>query len=79
MSFRCKGSNGKIDYDCCSFRNECGKGMGDCDRDHDCLGGLKCGFDNCWAMFGVGSWESKADCCYGKCIPFKKLSDFLKI
>ena len=55
-----------MDYDCCSFRNECGNGMGDCDRDHDCLGGLKCGFDNCWSMFGVGSWESKADCCYGK-------------
>ena len=39
--------------------------MGDCDNDGDCFRGFKCGFDNCWSMFGVGNWESKADCCYG--------------
>ena len=43
--------------------------MGDCDFDHDCLGGFKCGTNNCWTEFRVKSgynWDVQADCCYGK-------------
>jgi hypothetical protein len=63
-SIRCNGA-GHIDYNCCSSRNLCGKGMGDCDFNNDCFLGLKCGTNNCWRDFGVGNWESQADCCYG--------------
>ena len=65
LSLRCKKRDGTVDYNCCSYQNPCGKGEGDCDFDSDCYRGLKCGHDNCWSSFGVGSWESKADCCYG--------------
>ena len=47
-------------WGCCSSSNPCGADEGDCDSDNDCLGNLKCGFNNC-----VGSqFLPTADCCY---------------
>lgn len=50
------------------------EGDGDCDRDSDCTGFLKCGRDNCGAQFGRNtrgwrrgsytSWDTTDDCCY---------------
>jgi hypothetical protein len=67
-SNRCK-FKGQTDYNCCSSRNPCGKGLGDCDFDRDCLRGLKCGTNNCWRQFPVQNgynWDIQADCCYGE-------------
>jgi len=44
---------------CCDGR-VCGIGEGDCDRDSQCAGNLKCGTDNC---VGKG-FDSTDDCCY---------------
>jgi len=59
--------NGQGDYEsygreCCSTRNQCGIGQGDCDKDSECAGSLTCGKDNCPAPF-----PSKADCCQKGC------------
>merc|ERR1711937_942524 len=48
-------------WSCCSSTNKCGVGEGDCDGDHECQTGLKCGQDNCKA-FHPGA-HSAADCC----------------
>ena len=51
-------------WDCCTQQNPCAKGEGDCDLDHDCLGDLVCGEDNCHAELGF-PWN--ADCCKEPC------------
>ena len=53
-----------IAWDCCTPQSPCGIGEGDCDRDSDCSGALKCGNNNCikWGKH----WVSSADCCEGK-------------
>ena len=38
------------DWYCCSSKFPCKEGHGDCDKDDECLPGLKCGFNNCRAM-----------------------------
>ena len=48
------------DYSCCTARNPCGIGEGDCDGNDQCLGDLICGEDNCGSEF-----PSNADCCTG--------------
>ena len=63
------GGGGQTDYNCCKQQHPCGVGMGDCDFDSDCLGGLKCGTNNCWTQFRVQNgynWDIQADCCYGR-------------
>ena len=47
---------------CCTRERPCGLGEGDCDRDSDCRGGLKCGYGNC-ARFRPDNYH-RADCCY---------------
>jgi len=69
---RCSGGNS-----CCTSRNKCGKGEGDCDRDTDCKDGLKCGVNNCRLgqltniRDSASSWDLTDDCCYkpgeGRC------------
>lgn len=59
--------NGQGDYEsygreCCSTRNPCKIGQGDCDKDSECAGSLTCGKDNCASPF-----PSKADCCQTGC------------
>ena len=71
-SQRCKGK-GFTDYNCCSFTHPCGVGMGDCDYNSDCLGGLQCGTNNCWTDYRVQNgynWDVQADCCFGKNFTF---------
>ena len=41
--------------------NLCQEWEGDCDKDSDCAGSLKCGNNNCPAHF---YWPSGHDCCY---------------
>ena len=50
-----------IDWDCCTPQSPCGIGEGDCDRDSDCSGALKCGNNNC--IESENHWHDKADCC----------------
>ena len=50
--------------DCCSDDNLCGINQGDCDFDHQCQFGLKCGSNNCPASLG---FDSKFDCCFQGC------------
>ena len=45
---------------CCGHHYKCGENEGDCDSDHDCQGGLKCGTDNCPHGFA----NKYYDCCY---------------
>ena len=54
-------------WSCCDPENPCEVGGGDCDRDSDCSGSLKCGNNNCRNDFSVdgSNWSSNADCCYG--------------
>ena len=47
--------------DCCTQRNPCGLGQGDCDGTDDCSGDLLCGKDNCGSKF-----YTDADCCATK-------------
>ena len=51
---------------CCTKYNKCGEQEGDCDRDSDCLDGLKCGYNYCAERFNKrgGQWDSTDDCCY---------------
>jgi len=51
-SLRCQGS----DDGCCTERNPCGLGDGDCDNDDQCAPGLYCANDNC-------AWGKNDDCC----------------
>ena len=53
------------DPSCCTAKNPCGIGEGDCDRNDQCLGYLVCGKDNCGSGF-----PSTADCCTGNLNPF---------
>merc|ERR1711915_842763 len=46
---------------CCSTRNKCGIGGGDCDADNECETGLICGHNNC-REFNRKADEG-ADCC----------------
>ena len=60
------GFNGNGGGNCCTSSNQCNEGEGDCDRDSDCFGDLKCGqgngFDNnCDSSLG---FPSTHDCCY---------------
>ena len=50
--------------DCCSTDNLCGINQGDCDFDHQCQFGLKCGSNNCPASLG---FDSEFDCCFQGC------------
>jgi len=52
-----------LPWDYCSRKNRCHHGQGDCDRNYDCLPGLRCGRNNC-RNFNVNAlpWQ---DCCYG--------------
>ena len=50
--------------DCCSDDNLCGINQGDCDFDHQCQFGLRCGSNNCPASLG---FESEFDCCFQGC------------
>ena len=55
-------------WTCCSHTAPCNEGGGDCDRDSDCIGTLKCGMDNCLTDFSSSGsgWNTGADCCAGK-------------
>merc|ERR1711915_750415 len=67
----CDGSPGQDS--CCNPSNKCGLGGGDCDTDHDCEAGLKCGNNNC-REFNPNA-EADCDCCYSpkKQVPLKAL------
>ena len=64
---RCSGVP-NTDWSCCTRRNPCDVGGGDCDRDSDCAQGLKCGTDNCRGDFSSpgSNWGMVADCCFGE-------------
>ena len=57
------------DQNCCTagYNNGvfCSEGQGDCDRDKECFGDLKCGNENCGTSFMA------KDCCYD---PKKRMS-----
>ena len=53
--------NGDGGGSCCKPSNQCGEKEGDCDKDEDCFGNLKCGTDNCDASLG---FTKSTDCCY---------------
>ena len=60
------GFNGNGGGNCCTSSNQCSEGEGDCDRDSDCFGDLKCGAgngfdDNCDSSLG---FPATHDCCY---------------
>jgi len=61
------GANADDIASCCTSSNKCGIGEGDCDKDADCMSGLKCGEgtpghdNNCLPDFG---WGARSDCCY---------------
>ena len=55
----------RTDWSCCSSRNQCNVGEGDCDRDGDCASGLICGANNCRPGKTGSRWSSYADCCIG--------------
>ena len=61
--------------DCCTKQNPCAKGEGDCDKDHDCIGDLVCGKDNCHDDLGFPYW---GDCCKGPCNPNKHVNAILE-
>merc|ERR1712223_580698 len=56
---------------CCKPSEPCDVGMGDCDRDSDCMAGLTCGNNNCLRDYSsTGSnWGRAADCCEGTAAP----------
>ena len=57
----------KNHWSCCTKSNPCGESGGDCDNDAECQPGLKCGKDNCRAIYGDDKIDSKMDCCYNPC------------
>ena len=63
---RCNGVP-RTNWSCCTHTEPCDAGGGDCDRDSDCLGSLKCGNNNCHSDFATdgSNWNTIADCCYG--------------
>merc|ERR1712223_2082149 len=56
---------------CCKPSEPCDVGMGDCDRDSDCMAGLTWGNNNCLRDYSsTGSnWGRAADCCEGTAAP----------
>ena len=64
QSTRCRGSNYPGGGSCCTSRNPCGEGEGDCDRHGDCKEGLLCGRNNC-KKFGH-YYQASDDCCEKK-------------
>ena len=52
------------DGDCCSVDYPCAVGEGDCDTDAQCVGDLKCGSNNCGALFP----NPDVDCCGSFCL-----------
>jgi len=67
---RCSGIP-RTDWACCKPSEPCDVGMGDCDRDSDCMAGLTCGSNNCLRDYSsTGSnWARAADCCEGTAAP----------
>ena len=51
---------------CCSEGQKCIEGEGDCDKDDDCMPGLRCGNLNCRIKSGY-DWDDD-DCCYRPCM-----------
>ena len=53
------------DAGCCSSKYPCDLGGGDCDKDSDCKGNLRCGYNNCLIDFSSSesNWNGDADCC----------------
>ena len=49
------------DNNCCTLKNKCLVGQGDCDRDDQCAESLVCGSNNCrrWSPDAIGNF----DCC----------------
>ena len=45
-------------HTCCTAENPCDLGEGDCDKDYDCVGDLRCGDRNCHPSLEL------RDCCY---------------
>ena len=50
--------NGEIGFCAC---NSCSEHEGDCDFHYQCRKGLRCGSNNCLALFG---FDTNTDCCY---------------
>ena len=48
---------------CCTTKDTCQEGEGDCNVDADCTGDLKCGFNNC-PVKSEPSFDKTDDCCY---------------
>merc|ERR1712098_166277 len=65
----------------CSKSKPCGVGQGDCDGDHECKAGLKCGLDNC-KDFNARA-HPLADCCVEGLVeeenPLKNVYPFINI
>ena len=54
-------TDGSGGADCCTESNPCGAGEGDCDKDSQCIGNLRCGVDNCDTSL---AFTGTYDCCY---------------
>ena len=55
--------------DCCSSEYYlCGENEGDCDGNHECIGNLICGHQNCKSIYNSPEdftiWSDIHDCCY---------------
>ena len=50
---------GEWNDSCCTPKNPCPDYQGDCDKNIDCLPGLRCGKNNCPKSFQMAD-----DCCY---------------
>ena len=59
---KCLGRQGEIN--CCTSKNPCNEGEGDCDRDSHCAEGLVCGKDNCRNF--TKEAKANSDCCVKK-------------
>ena len=53
---------------CCRPDSPCPANAGDCNHDHDCMGVMICGTDNCPIKSG-GRWDETDDCCEKRCTP----------
>ena len=62
QSSGCNGGLREQNRECCSKKNPCKEGQGDCDDNFECEGDLVCGRNNCGPHF---LWHS-ADCCERK-------------
>ena len=58
----CTGGSREDMHGCCTKKNPCSIGEGDCKDNDDCEGDLICGQNNCDDKF---TWDS-ADCCKKK-------------